>query len=98
VEAMLSESLEHAITDVNERIWTETRLKAEEMLGALDSALSLAGDDLTAGEREKVLGAADNVRNALQSNVVGRLKAANEKLDAETQHLASLVVQKALAR
>jgi molecular chaperone DnaK len=98
VEAMLSESLEHAITDVNERIWTETRLKAEEMLGALDAALSLAGDDLTADEREKVLGAADDVRNALQSNVVGRLKAANEKLDAETQHLASLVVQKALAK
>ncbi len=95
---MLSESLEHAITDVNERIWTETRLKGEEMLEALDSALSLAGEDLTADEREKVLRAADKVRHALQSNEVGRLKAANEQLDADTQHLASLVVQKALAR
>ncbi len=97
VEAMLSESLEHAITDVNERIWTETCLKAEEMLGALDSAMSLAGEALTADERVKVLRAADNVRDALRGKVVGRLKAANEQLDAETQHLASLVVQKALA-
>ncbi len=98
VEAMLSESLEHALTDVNERIWTEMRLKAEEMLQALDSAMSLAGDDLTADEREKVFTAAGNVRSALASNVVAQLKAANERLDAETQHLASLVVQKALAR
>jgi molecular chaperone DnaK len=98
VEAMLSESLEHAITDVNERIWTETRLKAEEMLQALDSAISLAGNDLTADERKRVLQAAGNVRNALASNMVAQLKTANEQLDAQTQHLASLVVQKALAR
>ena len=85
-------------TDVNERIWTETCLKAEEMLGALESALSLAGDELTADEKERVLHAADGVRDALKSKVVARLKTANDKLDAETQHLASLVMQKALAQ
>ena len=97
VEAMLSDSLEHALTDVNERIWTETRLKAEEMLQALDSAMSLAGHDLTADDREKIFTAAANVRSALASTVLAQLKTANERLDAETQHLASLVVQKALA-
>jgi molecular chaperone DnaK len=97
VEAMLSESLEHAMTDVNERIWTETRLKAEEMLEALDSALLLAGNDLASEEKERVLRAAADVRQALASSVVARLKGANDQLDAETQHLASLVLQKALA-
>ncbi|MFN2476461.1 MAG: Hsp70 family protein, partial [Chthoniobacterales bacterium] len=38
VEAMISESLDHAFDDMNERIWTEAQLKAEEMLGAVESA------------------------------------------------------------
>ena len=32
VEAMIADSLEHAFEDMSERVWTETRLKSEEML------------------------------------------------------------------
>ncbi len=39
VEAMLAESLEHAFEDMSERVWTETRLKSEEMLAAVEKAL-----------------------------------------------------------
>jgi len=31
VEAMIADSVEHAFDDMNERIWTEARLKAEEL-------------------------------------------------------------------
>ena len=32
VEAMIADSLDHAFEDMNERVWTEAKLKAEEML------------------------------------------------------------------
>ena len=52
VEAMIGDSLEHAFEDMSERIWTETRLKAEEMLAAVEQAFPLAGDRLIVEERE----------------------------------------------
>ena len=97
VEAMLAESLDHALADVNERIWTETRLKSEEMLEALQSALALAGEQLAAGEKETIERAAEEVRSALAGGQLSQLKAANESLDGATQHLAALVVEKAMA-
>ena len=43
VEAMISESLEHAFDDMSERVWTEAKLKAEEMLGAVEAAFAQVG-------------------------------------------------------
>ena len=40
VEAMIGDSLEHAFEDMSERVWTETRLKSEEMLAAVAKALA----------------------------------------------------------
>ncbi|HZE13253.1 MAG TPA: molecular chaperone DnaK, partial [Chthoniobacterales bacterium] len=40
VEAMISDSLEHAFEDMSERVWTETMLKAQEMLRAVSAAFS----------------------------------------------------------
>ena len=54
VEAMIGDSLEHAFEDMSERIWTETRLKAEEMLAAVEQALPLAGDRLAVEERDRI--------------------------------------------
>ncbi len=51
VEAMLADSLEHAFEDMSERVWTETRLKSEEMLAAVEKAFALAGDRLPAGAK-----------------------------------------------
>ncbi len=98
VEAMLAESLDHALADVNERIWTETRLKSEEMLDALKSALALAGDSLTPEETFHISRAAEEVRAALAGEELSKLKAANEMLDQATQHLAGLVIEKAMAK
>lgn len=97
VEAMLSESLEHAFEDVNERIWTETRIKSEEMLAAVDSALQLISGTIDDSEKALITTRADEVRSALQSREVSKLKQANDALDAATQGLAAMIIENAMA-
>jgi molecular chaperone DnaK len=97
VEAMLAESLDHAFEDVNERIWVETKLKSDEMLGAMDKALAIAGNRISVDERQLVEKCADEVRHALHSGDRNALKRANEALDAATQHLAAVVVETLLS-
>jgi molecular chaperone DnaK len=97
VESMLAESLEHAFDDVSERIWTETKIKSEEMLTSVDSALQIVGDKIETSEQEKISQLADEVRKAIETHQVQKLKEANEALDAATQHLAALVVEQAMA-
>jgi molecular chaperone DnaK len=97
VESMLAESLDHAFEDVNERIWTETKLKSEEMLAAVDSALRLVGDQIDILDKKRILQLADEVRTRIQSHEIPKLKQANEALDSATQNLAALVVEKAMA-
>jgi len=96
VEAMLAESLEHAFEDVSERVWTEAKLKAEEMLAAVDSAMKIVGDKIDTLEKKKVLQFADEVRRGIESHQVNQLKKAIETLDAATQDLAALVVKRAM--
>lgn len=93
VESMLAESLEHAFDDVNERLWVETRFKAEEMLSALDNALPLAGDRIGADEKREIEQYAADVRLALKTSDRQALKRATDGLDAATQNLATIVLQ-----
>jgi molecular chaperone DnaK len=97
VESMLTESLDHAFADVSERIWTETKLKSEEMLAAVESALSLAGDQIDESEKNRILELASAVRDAINSRETQKLKMANEVLDSATQHLAAVIVEKAMS-
>ncbi len=97
VEAMLADSLDHAFEDVSERIWTETKLKSEEMLRAVDSALALAGDEIPIPEKETILQCATAVREALETQEVAPLKQANAALDDATQALAAIIVEKVMA-
>src|SRR6266850_1124563 len=80
VEAMISESLEHAFDDMSERVWTEAKLKAEEMLSAVDAALAQAGHEIDPTDRETILGAATQVREALRAHDARKLQAANNAL------------------
>jgi molecular chaperone DnaK len=98
VEAMLHESLKHAFEDMSERVWTETQLKAEEMLGAVEKALPIAGDQIPIGEKEQIRRAAAAARAAIELRETARLKAALEELDRATQTLAAVIVQKAMAK
>jgi molecular chaperone DnaK len=96
VEAMISESLDHAFDDMSERVWTEAKLKAEEMLDAVEAAFARVGDSIDPGEKEIILHAAAALREALGTNDPRRLKAANAALDDATQGLAAAVVEKAM--
>src|SRR5205085_8505172 len=68
VEAMISESLDHAFDDMSERVWTEAKLKAEEMLGAVEAAFAQVGDAIDAREKETIQQAVVKVREALEAH------------------------------
>ncbi len=97
VEAMIADSLEHAFEDMSERVWTETRLKAEEMLGAVEKAFQLAGDRLPVEQKQEIASLTSKVHEAIASHETPRLKAANAALDDATQELAALIVEQAMA-
>ncbi|PZR74243.1 MAG: molecular chaperone DnaK [Chthoniobacterales bacterium] len=96
VEAMISESLDHAFDDMSERVWTEAKLKAEEMLGAVEAAFAQVGDSIDSAEKEMIREAAARVREALGTNDTRKLQAANAVLDDATQGLAAILVEKAM--
>jgi molecular chaperone DnaK len=100
VEAMISESVDHAFDDMNERIWTEARLKSEELLPAVDAALAAAGDALSVGEIAAIGDAANAVRVVLDdpAKPAQRLKQANQALDEATESLAAILVERAMEK
>ena len=53
---MIADSLEHAFEDMSGRIFTEAKLKADELLPAVRRALERIGGGLTDGEREQIAG------------------------------------------
>ena len=94
VEKMLADSLDHAFDDMNERAWTEAKIKSEEMLAAVEAALDLAGGGITEREREAIKQATHEVHEAAASKNLQRLQRANAALDAATQSLAAVVLEK----
>jgi molecular chaperone DnaK len=97
VEKMIAESLDHAFDDMSERLWTETTLKSNELLPAVQSALTLAGDQLSESDRERIMRLAGQVKEALKDHDLQKLKKANSDLDEGTQHLATLLIDRAMA-
>lgn len=94
VEQMVSESVEHAFEDMSERIFTEAKLKAGELLPAVDAVLAqgLARDD----ERTEIEAAVAAVKSALAGGSANPLKAAVQRLDHATEALAARLVEQAM--
>jgi molecular chaperone DnaK len=97
VEKMIAESLDHAFEDMTERLWTEAVLKSNELLPAVRSALTLVGDQIEVDDRRKIDALVHEVEASLQSHDAHRLKRANTELDEGTQHLATLLIDRAMA-
>src|ERR1041384_4700209 len=93
---MISDSLDHAFDDMAERIWTETKLKAEEMLRAVAVALERVRNAIDPAEKERILEAATKLQEALQTKDTKQLQAANAVLDSATQGLAAVILAKAI--
>ncbi|MBC8127165.1 MAG: Hsp70 family protein [Gloeobacteraceae cyanobacterium ES-bin-144] len=94
VETMVSESVEHAFTDMAERVFTEAKLKADELLPAVEAVLGqgLVRDD----ERAEIESAVAAVNTALASRAANSLKAAVQRLDTATEALAARLVEQAM--
>ena len=96
VEKMVSDSVEFAFADMAERVWTEARLKADELLPAVDAALEVGAQWLSEEERERILRAATRVREVMPSKQANALKAAVQELDKATESLAAKIVEQAM--
>lgn len=96
VEAMVGASVEHAFEDMAMRVFTEARLKAEELIPAVESALQqgLANEE----EKSEIISALDAVRNAMESGAANPLKAAVQRLDTATEAMATRIVEDAMAK
>ena len=94
VEAMIGASLEHAFSDMAERVFTEAKIKAEELLPAVAMVLEqgLALDN----ERVEIESAAAAVRAALSAGAANPLKLAVQRLDTATEALAARLVDAAM--
>jgi molecular chaperone DnaK len=96
IEKMVGESVEYAFSDMAERVWTEAKLKAEELIPAVDAALAMGGDLCNQEELLQIQQAQQQVKDALASQQANVLKAAVQKLDQATEFLAARIVEKAM--
>ena len=95
VEQMVSESVEFAFEDMNARVFEESRLKAEELLPAVEVAMGQAGTFLTQKEIREIRDAKERVEKAIEDQKVAELKVSVEQLDAVTESLAAMLVEEA---
>ncbi len=93
VETMISESVEHAFEDMAGRQLAEAKLKAQEMLPAIDAAYAQLGERLSATERARIDGIVSNVKVAMEEGNLQRLKKLLAELDDATQDLAVLLLE-----
>jgi molecular chaperone DnaK len=93
VEKMLSESLEHAFEDMNERAFAEACLKADEMLPAVETALERLGDEVTEEQRQEILILVAQIHEARAAHSLERLRKALSELDKVTEPLAAQLVE-----
>lgn len=96
VERMVSESVEYAFDDMAERVFTEAKLKAEELLPAVEQVLAQGGGLVSDDEVAEIRAAADAVKAALEAQQANPLKAAVQELDRATEAVAARIVEKAM--
>jgi len=96
VEKMLGDSLEHAFEDMDERIFTEAKLKADEMLPAVDSALEALGEEVPIEIRAAISDLVQKIRAALEVRSTADLKTLLRELDTITEPLATALLEKTL--
>ena len=97
VEQMVEESVEHAFEDMNARVFTEARLKAEELLPAVEAGLAQIGSGLDEEEQEEIRLSRNAVQEGLVAGDANQLKEAVERLDRATETLAARLVEMAIA-
>lgn len=94
VEEMVGQSVEHAFEDMSERIFTEAKLKADELLPAVE--MIMGQGFVEDHERGEIEAAVSEVNAAIQSRAANALKAAVQRLDSATEAAAARLVENAM--
>jgi molecular chaperone DnaK len=97
VEEMVGASVEHAFEDMADRQFVEARLKAEEMLPAIDMALMKLAGQVPPADQERIDALVAEVRSAIADRHLQRLKKRLTELDDATQELATLLLESLMA-
>ncbi|MEX1117662.1 MAG: Hsp70 family protein [Terrimicrobiaceae bacterium] len=95
LEKMLADSLEHAFEDMDDRQFAEAKLKADEMLPAIEVAL--ASVEVDPSELQAIRDAEQAVRRAIENRSLQKLKSSLARLDDATQSLAAKLMEKAMS-
>ncbi len=96
VEKMVSESVDYAFDDMAERVFTEAKLKAEELLPAVEAGLAQVGEEMDEADLNLIRDAESEVKEMLKQEDANLLKKAVQKLDKATEHMAAILVEKAM--
>jgi molecular chaperone DnaK len=96
VEQMIEASVEHAFEDMSARQFAEAKIKAEDLLAAVDAGLSKLAGTLSDADRAEIDSLAAAVKAAIEQQSAPALKKANEALDQGTEHLAALLIEQAM--
>jgi molecular chaperone DnaK len=103
VQRMVEESVEYAFEDLAARRWIEASLSAKEAVAATRKGLAECGTELSDGQREQIEVALAAVEASLgERETTGgagdaqKLKGASGALDAATQPLAELMMDRAM--
>ncbi|MFN6270631.1 MAG: Hsp70 family protein, partial [Akkermansiaceae bacterium] len=94
VEEMVGKSVEFAFEDMAERIFTEAKMKADELLTAVE--MILAQGFVEDEERVEIEDAVTKVKSAVISGNANTLKAAVKLLDEATEGAAARLVERAM--
>ncbi|MDP4625624.1 MAG: Hsp70 family protein, partial [Akkermansiaceae bacterium] len=94
VEEMVGQSVEYAFEDMSERIFTEARMKAEELIPAVE--MILAQGMVEEDERGEIEEALVGVKKAVSDGAANPLKAAVQRLDKATEAAAARLVERAM--
>ncbi len=94
VEAMVSQSVEHALQDMAERQWVEARLGAERAITMTRKALAILGTQVSGPEQADVARLLNAVETALRTRDPRQLKESLRALDEGTKPLADRLMSR----
>ena len=95
------ESAPHAVVAYDDEVavarqFAEAKLKADDLLAAVQTALNKLGPDISESDRAEVEALVQDVESAIALKSAPALKKANDALDHGTEHLAALLIEQAM--
>lgn len=94
VEKMVSESVEHALEDMEARQFIEAELSAKRTLAMTRKAVEMLGSDLNADEQSRVEGLVRAVEEAMAGGQGRKVKAKLKELDEGSKFVAERLMEK----